>query len=659
MRRSLVPNKGPRRGPLDPPRESAARRSPCALTRFLAAHALVLGWASLAFAGPTFLASPPDVERDTGEMVVLVGGISEDGSTIKPTAVEMEVDGQPGPVTKSTEVFSDYAQTAAEANQSWKSPLAVGLVYLWVKDVPAGVSDALLEGVGGFFRRIPARSNVYVTLYGRKRQPIPKLKASEISGQLHDLGYIPGDRPNLADAIRVDLKALGSDESPFKVLLVVTDGRDFNDSSGDSSADFAALADAVEKTGVKLLAVSFPPPEADAEQSTKNLGDLAAAGGFRRATEQPLEVQSTLESLGQSIADMRRVRWDLPWSWRTFGGTHKLRLNLTIDGRRRAIEVGKVTVAGSTTWLLLLFGAVIGLLIVTAIVVVLVRRRSSADEMDDEDDESPVVAAAHALIQRGLSASRALVELTRSYPNDVGLLAELDPSVFADERYPLFKTKAGRRRFEELQALLLHKANDDTLLGGDLAEVLAQSVSGSMPPDQVASSIAARVPEDQWAAFSRLGLDELARALRASGNRHPVLASPRARGIALEIQAALRNESRSSHNALAVGWLVRAAGQGKRGETLRFSGNRAVIGRGPECGIRVDADTQVADQHAAISVRRGSFFVEPMQGAVKVETKPVSGRHPLGDGDTIEIGRSRFVFKCVSSGTIDQSRPGS
>ena len=199
-------------------------------TRYLlAAHALVLGWASLAFAGPIFLASPPDVERDTGEMVVLVGGISEDGSTIKPAAVEMEVDGQPGPATKSTEVFSDYAQTAADASQSWKSPLAVGLVYLWVKDVPAGVSDAILEGVGGFFRRIPARSNVYVTLYGRKRQPIPKLKASEIGGQLHDLGYIPGDRPNLADAIRVDLKALGSDESPFKVLLVVTDGRDFND----------------------------------------------------------------------------------------------------------------------------------------------------------------------------------------------------------------------------------------------------------------------------------------------------------------------------------------------------------------------------------------------------------------------------------------------
>jgi len=33
------------------------------------------------------------------------------------------------------------AQTAAEASQAWKSPLSVGLVYLWVKDVPAGTSE--------------------------------------------------------------------------------------------------------------------------------------------------------------------------------------------------------------------------------------------------------------------------------------------------------------------------------------------------------------------------------------------------------------------------------------------------------------------------------------------------------------------------------------
>jgi hypothetical protein len=196
------------------------------------------------------------------------------------------------------------------------------------------------------------------------------------------------------------------------------------------------------------------------------------------------------------------------------------------------------------------------------------------------------------------------------------------------------------------------------MLGADLAEVLAQSISGQAPADQVAGSIAARVPEDQWGAFSRMGLDELARALRSSGSRHPTLATPRARGMALEIQAALRSESRSSHNSLSVGWLVRAAGQGKRGQTLRFAAGRAILGRGPGCEVRIEADTQVAEQHAAITVRRGAFYIEPMQGTIKVETKAVTGRQPLGDGDTIEIGRGRYVFKCVSTGNVEQSRPG-
>jgi hypothetical protein len=616
--------------------------------------------APAAQAAPVFIASPPVVEREAGEMVVLVGGISDDGTPLKPSAVEVEIDGEAGPAAKSLEVFSEYAQTAAEASQGWKSPLAVGLVYLWVKEIPAGTADAILEGVSGFFRRVPARTNVYATLYGRKRQPIPKLKASEIGGQLHDIGFLAGDRPNLADAIRVDLKALLGDESPFKVLLVVTDGRDFNDSSGDSSADFTAVADEVEKAGVKLMVVSFPPPEADAEQSTKNLGDLATSGAVRRATEQPLEVQTTLEALGQSIADMRRVRLEIPWGWRNLGGTHKVRLNLTTEGKRRAIEVGKVTVAAGGSWLLVPLAIVIVLLGAAAGVVVFLRRRRQPEGPADEEDElAAVVAAAHSMIQRGLSAQRALVELTRSFPNDVSSLAELDSSVFADERYPLFRTKAGRRRFEELQALLSSKASDDSLLGNDLVEVLSQSMAAQAAPDQVASSIAARVPEDQWGAFSRMRLDELARALRAFGGRYPVLATPHARSVALEIQAALRNESRNSAGkSLAVGWLVRAAGQGKRGETLRLPGGRVVVGRAPDCQIRMEADTQIAQQHVEIVERRGVFSIQPLQGALKVETKSVSGRVPLGDGDTIEIGQSRFVFKCVSSGNVSQSRSG-
>ncbi len=162
-------------------------------------------------------------------------------------------------------------------------------------------------------------------------------------------------------------------------------------------------------------------------------------------------------------------------------------------------------------------------------------------------------------------------------------------------------------------------------------------------------SIAARVPEDQQSDFLRLGLDDLASRLRKAGERYPVLASPRSRGAALAVQDALRAQSGAS---LAVAWLVRAAGPGPRGETLRLAAGRAVLGRSPSCEIRLDRDKQVAEQHAAISESRGQFAIEPLQGPVKIEDAAASSRQPLGDGDTIEIGESRFVFKCVTMGNL-------
>jgi hypothetical protein len=620
----------------------------------LPATALVvaLAWASPARASDGFIVSPPMIDHDKEEIVLFVGGISKDNTTLKPSDVDVEIDGRPGPRSKPTGAFSEYAQAAAEASPRWKSPLAVGLVYLWVKDIPAGIADAMLEGMGGFFQRIPARTHVYATLYGRKRQPIPRLDASQIAVQLHDIGFLGGDRPNLADAIRVDLKALLGDESPFKVLVVVTDGRDHDDATGDRAADFVAVAEQVQTAGVQLMVVSFPTFAADAEQSAKTLRGLASSGAIRRAIEQPMSMQTTLEALGQAIADMRRVQVKIPWAWRNFGGTRRIRLNLTTDGKERVVEVGEVALAaGAKRWLVPL-GILLGLLAVAAGGVLFWRRRLRGTQADD--DPYSVVAAAHALIERGLPAARTLVELTRSFSNQVSSLVTLDSSVFDDERFPLFQTKAGRRRLEELQALLTHKPGDDSLLGGDLAEILSRSISQRVPPSHVASTIAARVPEDQWGAFSRMGLDTLAHALRVSGRRHPVLVSPRARGVALQIQAALRNESQQVGAAIAVGWLVRAAGPGKRGETVRVPADQAVLGRAPECALRMDDDTQIALQHAAIGERNGSFFIQAIEGAVKVETRPIQGSAPLRDGDTIEIGDSRFVFKCVSSG---QSHP--
>ena len=264
-----------------------------------------------------------------------------------------------------------------------------------------------------------------------------------------------------------------------------------------------------------------------------------------------------------------------------------------------------------------------------------------------DQEEPSVLAAAHDLIGRGLSAQRAVVELTRSFPAHLASLATADPSLLSDPRYPLLQTRAGRRRFEEIQALLRH--NDDWSLGDDLAAALAETIAAKTPARHAALSIAARVPEDQQSDFLRLGLDELASSLRKAGASHPVLALPRSRGVVLAIQDALRGQAGAS---LAVAWLVRAAGPGQRGETFRVAAGRAVLGRGANCEIRIDVDNQVAEQHAALSETRGEFAIEPLQGRVKVEDMAAPSRQPLGDGDTIEIGESRFVFKCVTTGNL-------
>ena len=58
------------------------------------------------------MASPPEIERESGEMVLLVGGISEDGTTLKPSAVEVEIDPQTGAVTVCKLVVSGDAGKA-------------------------------------------------------------------------------------------------------------------------------------------------------------------------------------------------------------------------------------------------------------------------------------------------------------------------------------------------------------------------------------------------------------------------------------------------------------------------------------------------------------------------------------------------------------------
>ena len=66
----------------------------------------------------------------------------------------------------------------------------------------------------------------------------------------------------------------------IQLLLVVADGRVFTDATGEGPADFSALSSEIARAGVRLFLLSFPAPDADVEQSARNLADLASSVSF-------------------------------------------------------------------------------------------------------------------------------------------------------------------------------------------------------------------------------------------------------------------------------------------------------------------------------------------------------------------------------------------
>ena len=598
-----------------------------------------------ALAGPKILSTHP-MAGETGRIEFLAGGIDERGRSLSRSDLEVQVDGQPtSPLALQS--LSDWATAASEASPTWRPPLAVGLVYLWVDGVPAGV----LDGIHAFFQRLPARTVVYPTIYGRLRQGRARLTAGDIS-RLDEVPYLDGYRPNMVEAIRLNLVDLGNDPAPLKILVLVTDGRDYADPKGEGPGDFAALGADLRRAGIALLVTRFRP-EADADQAAANLRDLTeATGGFLDARDQPEELENTLESLGQSVADLQRVELPIPWPSRVFPGSHRITIQLTTPtGKRLSAEVGTLRI-DSGKLVATIGAALVGtamVLVVFLLVSWWVRRRRHQRAADTESDSSleAVLAAAHNLIRRGASAERAAEQLAREYPDAGRLLEEVGDEPFSDARFPYLRTRPGRKRLQEIRAILQKRQGESPALPDALARVLAEVVGSGVSAQVAAERLSALTTSQERAAFVALELERLAEALRLIARTHAALGTPRARGVVVAIQDALRaDETRKS--GVSVAWLVRTGGPGRRGQTLRLGDERTVIGSGAGCEIQLAEDPAVAPAHAAIALGEGEYSVEPIGGPVRVEGETVSARKPLVDGETLEIGGGFFVFKAAS-----------
>jgi hypothetical protein len=613
--------------------------------RLAAVPAVLVTLAATAASGaPTLIATHPAAQSD-GQLEFFIGGVDDGGRSLKPSAVEVSGDGTPFGSPASVQVLADWAAVASESSPTWRPPLAVGLVYLWTEGVPSG----LLDGIHAFFQRIPSRATVYPTIYGRMRQGRARLTAGEV-GRLDEIPYLDGHKPNMLDAIELDLSDLAADAAPIKILLVVTDGRDYADPKGDGPGDFLRLGAGIRKAGVTPLVVSFGAPEADAEAATANLRDLhEAAGGFLRTLDQNEDLDNTLESLGQGLADLLRVQVTPAWTWRTFGGTRRLSARLTVaNGLRLNAELGAVPFLGG--WgmgLAIVLAAVAGGLAIVG-AVVMARRRRVGVAVPDE-----VLAAAHDLIRRGASPHRAVEELTRNYPDAARFFADADAELLNDPRFPYFRTRPGRLRLQEIRDLLAQKSHARLVLGKTLAGSLATAVESRMSPQKAAAALSARVAVEEWTSFASLDLEQLTGALRDAAKQFPVLGSPRARGLAVSIQDELR--SHGGTDAVLVGWLVRSGGPGRRGETLRLVDGRNLVGAGAGCNVRLAEDPALVDEHAEISRQGDEFVIASLRGGVRVEGSPIDGRRPLTDGETIEVGTTFLVFKSASAGGLFRS----
>ena len=84
---------------------------------------------------------------------------------------------------------------------------------------------------------------------------------------------------------------------------------------------------------------------------------------------------------------------------------------------------------------------------------------------------------------------------------------------------------------------------------------------------------------------------------------------------------------------------------GSPGEQIAISGNRAVLGRHPECDIVLDA-AAVSRQHAQILQEGEDFYIEDLhsRNGTFVNGRLVQGKRQLADGDRLKICDLLFTF---------------
>ena len=93
-------------------------------------------------------------------------------------------------------------------------------------------------------------------------------------------------------------------------------------------------------------------------------------------------------------------------------------------------------------------------------------------------------------------------------------------------------------------------------------------------------------------------------------------------------------------------WLVKLVGRNE-GKEYELYNQVTVLGRSEYVDIPIYTDADVAERHASISALGNRYSIEDLGSAwgTTVNGKKLSAKEPLRDGDTIVVGKTRFLFR--------------
>lgn len=582
---------------------------------------------------------PPRLDEETKTIELVVGTRLAGIERAKLDNLEVLFGKKAGQI-KASQPFLDYAADKVRAAESWRPPITVGLVYLWTDGTP----PELLDGVHRLFKRLPPQTVVLPTPFGQSYFPVvnPVSAARVAGGGLDDQPFIEGDAITFLKAVRANVAEVAKDDAPLKALVIVADGRDYT--AGSDPGPFAAFGKELREAGYITQVIGLPT---DDDAARANVRALAHAADARLlSARQVSELPALTEAAGTLFFDLKVLKVKLPLSLRLLGGDVPVTVQATVDGKPTSFEAGQLSVPASGGLIVLLVGVVLTLAGGVGAVVLLGRRRGASRGGEPEEEMEGFLDAVQELVRRRVDPERAAVELSRWYPDLVSELPKIDVAALDANDYRLLKSRAGQARLAAFAKAIGDEDEDAAAPADDLIGILAAALAQGLSAGDAARQIRARLPDRRWASFARARFDEITSLLKQGATAHADLGSPRARTFVLWVQDALRDRDGAE---VVVGWLVRAAGPGKRGETLRLARPRTVIGTGAACQLRIE-DRYLGPEHLAITETGGAFGVQVLQGAVKVEGQTLSGERPLVDGETLEFGQGQYIFKAVVDG---------